>query len=167
MVGTGQTSILTRPMNRNLRSSLTLLLLLVASACSDTTGVDPRDVTFAPELGIDLDAMIRTSSGLYYQDVQVGSPPTANPGQIVTVLYRGWLADGTLFDERQNPGDPLQFRLGVGMVIAGWDEGVAGMMVGGVRKLVIPPELGYGSQPRGPIPANSVLVFEIKLLSVT
>jgi FKBP-type peptidyl-prolyl cis-trans isomerase FkpA len=157
-------------MNRILRSAsgaLVLVAALTATACSSLpSGLDPRDVTFAPELGIDLDAMTLTSSGLYYQDVEVGGPPTATSGRIVGVLYRGWLPDGTLFDESQNPADPLKFRLGVGMVIDGWDEGVQGMMVGGVRKLVVPPSLGYGSQPLGPIPGNSVLIFEIKLLSV-
>jgi FKBP-type peptidyl-prolyl cis-trans isomerase FkpA len=157
-------------MNRTLRPALGLLALVAAlatSACSSLpTALDPRDVTFAPELGIDLDDMTRTATGLYYQDVEVGSPPAATSGRIVGVLYRGWLPDGTLFDESQNPANPLQFRLGVGMVIDGWDEGVEGMMVGGVRKLVVPPSLGYGSQPLGPIPGNSVLVFEIKLLSV-
>lgn len=137
------------------------------TACdSDPTGVDPRDVTFAAELEIDLDAMTRSSSGLYHQDLEVGTGATALPGRIVGVLYRGWLADGTLFDQRQDPGDPFYFGLGAGSVIDGWEEGVAGMRVGGVRKLVIPPSLGYGDRPNGPIPPNSVLVFEVRLMSV-
>jgi FKBP-type peptidyl-prolyl cis-trans isomerase len=82
------------------------------------------------------------------------------------VLYRGWLPDGTLFDERQNAANPFRFRLGAGSVIAGWDQGVQGMRAGGVRRLVIPPSLGYGDRPMGAIPPNSVLVFEIRLLSV-
>jgi FKBP-type peptidyl-prolyl cis-trans isomerase FkpA len=151
------------------RISLTALVLLVALAgCgSDPVAIDPRDVTFAPELGIDLDAMVRTSSGLYYQDIEVGDGDTAIPGRWVGVLYRGWLADGTLFDEVQDASDPLVFRLGVGMVIRGWDEGVRGMQVGGVRKLVVPPSLGYGNEATGSIPANSVLVFEVRVLSVS
>jgi FKBP-type peptidyl-prolyl cis-trans isomerase FkpA len=154
-------------MNRMFRSALALFVLLTASACSDDpVGLDLRKVEFAPALGIDLDAMTRTASGLYYQNLEVGSPPAALPGEIVGVLYRGWLSDGTLFDQRQNPDDPFRFRLGVGMVIPGWDEGIAGMTVGGLRKLVIPPSLGYGNQPVGPIPANSVLVFEVRLLSL-
>jgi FKBP-type peptidyl-prolyl cis-trans isomerase FkpA len=143
-----------------------LLLIALAGCGGDPSGVDLRQVQFAPELGIDLDVMTRTSSGLYYQDVQTGSAPTAVPGRWVSVLYRGWLADGTLFDQAQDPRDPLVFQLGRGQVIAGWDEGVAGMLVGGIRKLVIPPSLGYGDRPTGPIPANSVLVFEVRLLAV-
>lgn len=141
------------------------LLLIIATACDDPTGVDPRDVTFAPELGVDLDAMTRTSTGLYYQDLEVGEGAAATAGQVVAVLYRGWLPQGTLFDQAQDPTDPLRFRLGTGRVIAGWDEGVAGMRPGGLRLLVIPPSLGYGDRPVGPIPGNSVLVFEVRLLS--
>lgn len=142
-----------------------LILLILATACGDPTAVDPRDVTFAPELGVDLDAMTRTSTGLYYQDLEVGEGAAATAGQVVSVLYRGWLPDGTLFDENQEPNDPFRFQLGVGRVIAGWDEGVAGMRPGGIRKLVIPPSLGYGDRRTGPIPANSVLVFDVELLS--
>jgi FKBP-type peptidyl-prolyl cis-trans isomerase FkpA len=153
------------------RACTTIALLLAAgasaTACgSDPTGVDPRDVTFAPELGIDLDAMTRSSNGLYHLDIEVGTGATATPGRTVGVLYRGWLPNGTLFDQRQNPADPFRFPLGVGMVIRGWDRGVEGMRVGGIRKLVIPPSLGYGNQPFGAIPANSVLVFEVVLLEV-
>lgn len=144
-----------------------LLLAAVAGCGDDPTGIDVRDVTFAPSLGIDLDAMTRTATGLYYQDMELGTGNTALPGRWVEVLYRGWLSDGTLFDEAQNESDPLLFRLGVGMVIQGWDEGVRGMRVGGVRTLVIPPSLGYGDRPNGPIPANSVLVFQVRLLSVS
>jgi FKBP-type peptidyl-prolyl cis-trans isomerase FkpA len=157
-------------MKRLVRSNsaivISVLLLVLAGCASDPTGIDLREVEFAPELGIDLDLMTRTSTGLYYQDVQAGSAPTATPGRWVSVLYRGWLADGTLFDQRQDSRDPFEFQLGVGMVIAGWDEGVRGMRVGGVRKLVIPPSLGYGDRPTGPIPANSVLVFEVELVGV-
>jgi FKBP-type peptidyl-prolyl cis-trans isomerase FkpA len=144
-----------------------LLISVALTACaSSPTALDPRDVTFAPELGIDLDAMTRTSSGLYYQDVELGTGATAVSGRNVSVLYRGWLPDGTLFDEATDPADPLVFRLGVGMVIRGWDEGVQGMRVGGQRRLVIPPALGYGDRQVGPIPPNSVLVFEVRLLGV-
>jgi FKBP-type peptidyl-prolyl cis-trans isomerase FkpA len=155
-------------MKRPHRRGLAVPLLVIAlTACgSDPSGIDLRQVQFAPELGIDLDVMTRTSSGLYFQDIQTGSAPTAIPGRWVSVLYRGWLANGTLFDQAQDPRDPLVFQLGRGQVIAGWDEGVAGMRVGGIRKLVIPPSLGYGDRPTGPIPANSVLVFEVQLLGV-
>jgi FKBP-type peptidyl-prolyl cis-trans isomerase len=86
----------------------------------------------------------------------------------VTVNYNGWLAeDSTLFDSSYERGQPFSFRLGVGEVIQGWDQGVAGMQVGGERQLVIPPELGYGSRGAGnSIPPNATLIFEVELLSV-
>jgi FKBP-type peptidyl-prolyl cis-trans isomerase FkpA len=155
-----------------MKRALTLIALvsaaaMAAAACeSDPLRVDPRNVTFAPELGIDLDAMTRTSSGLYYQDVEEGDGAIATAGSTVSAFYRGWLPNGTLFDEALPPDDPIRFPLGVGAVIAGWDEGVAGMRVGGVRKLVIPPSIGFGNQANGPIPANSVLVFEVNLVEV-
>jgi FKBP-type peptidyl-prolyl cis-trans isomerase FkpA len=150
---------------------MTMVLLLavgaVAAACeSDPHKVDPRDVSYAPALGIDLDAMTRMSGGLYYQDVEVGSGAAANAGNTVSAYYRGWLSNGALFDQAQPPAAPIRFLLGAGWVIAGWDQGLVGMQVGGVRKLVIPPSLGYGSQANGPIPRNSVLVFEVKLTAV-
>jgi FKBP-type peptidyl-prolyl cis-trans isomerase FkpA len=154
-------------MKRSYRAGLAFpLLLLTLVACSDPAGIDLRKVTFAPALDVDLDAMTQTPSGLYYQDLEVGAGTVAVAGQRVSVLYRGWLADGALFDEAQDPASPFRFWLGFGSVIQGWDEGVAGMRVGGVRKLVIPPSLGYGDKPMGRIPANSVLVFEVTLLGV-
>jgi FKBP-type peptidyl-prolyl cis-trans isomerase FkpA len=155
-------------MKRLLRSGafVPLLLVAVAGCASSPVGVDLRQVSFAPELGIDLDRMTRTSSGLYYEDVATGNAPTAMRGRWVSVLYRGWLADGTLFDQSVDARDPLEFRLGAGTVIKGWDEGLAGVRLGGIRKLVIPPSLGYGHRPTGPIPANSVLVFEIQVVGV-
>lgn len=153
-------------MNRPLRPGLLLLLLIVPGCATGHSALDPRDVSFAPVLGIDLDAMTGTSTGLYYQDIVVGTPPAAEPGQDVIVRYRGWLPDGTLFDESP-PGEALTFRLGDGMVIEGWDQGVAGMMVGGVRKLVVPPSLGYGARSADAVPPNSVLVFEIQLLAAS
>jgi FKBP-type peptidyl-prolyl cis-trans isomerase FkpA len=148
-------------------ASLVLALGVVATACDgDPAGIDVRDVTFAPELGIDLDAMTRSSNGLYQQDLEEGTGTTALASRTVAVLYRGWLPDATLFDERQDAANPFRFRLGAGSVIAGWDQGVQGMRAGGVRRLVIPPSLGYGDRPMGSIPPNSVLVFEIRLLSV-
>lgn len=112
---------------------------------------------------------VTTASGLQYVDEVVGSGETAQPGDLVTVHYTGWLEDGTKFDSSLDHGRPFQFKLGVGQVIQGWDEGVAGMRVGGKRRLTIPPELAYGDQEvgNGLIPANSQLTFEVELLGIT
>jgi len=106
-------------------------------------------------------------SGLMVQDRIVGTGEEALQGSVLTVHYVGILEDGTQFDSSIQRGAPYVFRLGAGEVIPGWDEGLAGMKVGGRRLLVIPPELAYGEQARGPIPANATLVFEVELLSVS
>lgn len=130
------------------------------------TTPDVASTTFAPELDIDLSAMTKTASGLYYKDEEVGAGAVAQAGKPVVVHYTGWLSNGTKFDSSVDRDRPFSFTPGVGMVIGGWDEGVPGMKVGGTRKLVIPPSLGYGSRGAGPIPPNSVLVFTVKLISV-
>ena len=99
-------------------------------------------------------------------DEVVGTGTEAVPGKTVSVNYTGTLTNGTKFDSSYDRNQPFSFTLGGGQVIKGWDEGVVGMKVGGKRKLVIPPELGYGNQVVSTIPANSALVFEIELLSV-
>ena len=111
---------------------------------------------------------ITTDSGLRYEDLVVGDGAEAKAGNTVSVHYTGWLADGTQFDSSVDSGTPFEFQLGAGRVIQGWDEGVAGMQVGGKRKLVIPPDLGYGATGagNGVIPPNSVLVFEVELLGI-
>ena len=106
-----------------------------------------------------------TSSGLNITELALGDGQEATPGTKVSVNYKGELDNGKEFDSSYERG-PFEFTLGAGMVIKGWDEGVAGMKVGGKRKLVIPPELGYGSRGIGPIPPNSVLTFEVELLAV-
>jgi FKBP-type peptidyl-prolyl cis-trans isomerase FkpA len=122
---------------------------------------------FAAELGVDTTALTRTSSGLRYRDVKVGTGPEATAGHTVVVHYTGWLPDGKKFDSSRDRGEPFSFPLGEGQVITGWDQGVAGMKVGGQRKLVIPPDLGYGGQGAPPdIPPNSTLVFDVELLGV-
>jgi FKBP-type peptidyl-prolyl cis-trans isomerase FkpA len=105
-------------------------------------------------------------------DLRVGTGAEATNGRSLTVNYTGWLYSanatdnkGTQFDSNAGRG-PFAFQLGVRAVIAGWDQGVLGMRVGGLRRLVIPPSLGYGSTANGPIPANSTLVFDVELLSV-
>lgn len=103
---------------------------------------------------------------LKIEDVKIGSGELAEQGKAVTVHYTGTLLDGTKFDSSVDRGEPFKFTLGAGEVIQGWDMGFEGMRVGGVRRLVIPAFLGYGSRAVGPIPANSVLVFEVELLAV-
>jgi peptidylprolyl isomerase len=104
---------------------------------------------------------------LKVEDVKVGTGAEATKGQQVSVHYVGTLTDGSTFDSSRPRGEPFDFKLGAGQVIAGWDQGVAGMKVGGVRKLTIPPELGYGARGYPPvIPGNSTLLFEVELLAV-
>jgi peptidylprolyl isomerase/FKBP-type peptidyl-prolyl cis-trans isomerase FkpA len=104
---------------------------------------------------------------LKIEDLRVGDGATATPGQDVTVHYTGWLENGTKFDSSKDRGLPFSFPLGAGHVIKGWDQGVAGMQVGGVRKLTIPAELGYGARGAGGvIPPNATLIFEVELLGV-
>lgn len=106
-------------------------------------------------------------TGLKIEDVVVGTGTEAKAGNTVTVNYTGTLTNGTKFDSSLNPGrEPFQFRLGAGQVIKGWDLGVAGMKIGGKRKLTIPPDLAYGTQGQGPIPPNSTLIFDVELLGV-
>ena len=111
--------------------------------------------------------MTKTTSGLQYEDTTPGTGASPQSGQTVSVHYTGWLADGKKFDSSKDRGQPFQFVLGKGQVIKGWDEGVATMKIGGKRKLVIPPDLAYGSQGAGgSIPPNATLTFEVELLGV-
>ena len=106
-------------------------------------------------------------SELIIEDLVVGNGATAQAGQSVIVHYTGWLTSGQKFDSSVDRNDPFDFRLGAGQVIPGWDQGVAGMQVGGKRKLTIPPDLAYGSRGAGGvIPPNATLVFEVELLAV-
>ncbi|MDX2021354.1 MAG: FKBP-type peptidyl-prolyl cis-trans isomerase [Deltaproteobacteria bacterium] len=105
---------------------------------------------------------------LQIQDLVQGTGDEATAGQTVSVHYTGWLTDGTKFDSSLDRGKPFAFRLGAGMVIKGWDQGVAGMKVGGKRKLTIPAELGYGQRGAGGvIPPGATLVFDVELLGVS
>jgi FKBP-type peptidyl-prolyl cis-trans isomerase FkpA len=142
------------------------MLLLSIAACGDSTDPLTND-DFAPELGVDLDAMTQTASGLYYQDLEVGDGAEAVTGSAATVHYEGFLASGTKFDSSRDRDEPFTFAVGIGGVIAGFDEGVSGMRVGGVRKLVVPPDLAYGETGAGAvIPPNATLVFDVELLEV-
>ena len=116
-------------------------------------------------------ATVTTPSGLQYEDTVPGTGTEAKPGQDVTVHYTGWLwndgVQGAKFDSSKDRNDPFQFSLGAGMVIRGWDEGVAGMKIGGTRVLIIPASLGYGARGAGGvIPPNATLKFEVELLAL-
>ena len=123
------------------------------------TGIE--EARFAASLGISLATFTRTSSGLYYEDVKPGTGEPAASGQSVRVAYAGWLTDGTQFDSGE-----FSFVLGTGEVVPGFDEGVQGMRVGGIRRIIIPPELGYGSRGSGPVPPNAIMIFRIEVLSI-
>jgi FKBP-type peptidyl-prolyl cis-trans isomerase len=153
---------------RSLRLVAVVLPLAAMLACkSDSNPTAPaiESTTFAPSLGVDLSASTKTSTGLYYRDLITGTGATAASGHTLSVHYTGWLANGTQFDTNVAPATPFPFTLGVGQVIAGWDQGLVGMKVGGRRQLIIPPALGYGSAGVGAIPGNAILVFNVDLVS--
>ncbi|MFK7847468.1 MAG: FKBP-type peptidyl-prolyl cis-trans isomerase [Rhodothermales bacterium] len=140
-------------------------LLLIFSGC-DTS--EPEDIVLedpVPSFVAD-SVYIVTESGLMYHDLIVGDTTRvrADSGDVVRLNYHGWLDGVTFFDSSLLQGAPLEFVLGVGNVIPGMDEGINGMYLGGERQIVIPPELGYGQEARGIIPANSTLMFEVVLI---
>ena len=157
-------------MTRTLRLVLATTVALVGLACRDVAAPneDPAATTYAPALNVNLAAMKRTESGLYYQDLSVGTGKQAAKDSTLKVYYTGSLTSGQTFDTNVNK-TPFAFVLGQGAVIKGWDEGIlAGepMRVNGRRRLVIPSDLGYGGKTNGKIPAGSVLVFDITLVAV-
>ena len=130
-------------------AALAALLALVFAACGSSA------------------AETTTPSGLRYVDLVAGAGASPQAGNLVTVHYVGTLENGAQFDSSRDRGEPFTFQIGVGDVIAGWDEGVASMKVGGKRKLTIPPDLAYGSRGAGDvIPPNATLIFEVELLEV-
>ncbi len=140
---------------------LLVALLLVLSGCS---AKETENQTEGDEQAMDV---ITTASGLQYQDLAVGSGAEAKAGDTVSVHYTGWLEDGTKFNSSLDRNQPFVFTLGKGAVIQGWDEGVAGMQIGGKRRLTIPPDLGYGSRGAGNvIPPNATIIFEVELLGI-
>jgi FKBP-type peptidyl-prolyl cis-trans isomerase FkpA len=159
------------------------LALLLSAACAErpeeddgptTEAAAPEpagvaETTFAPELGVSLPDMQQTAEGVHYRNVREGGGRAAEPGVTVTAEYRGWLPDGTLFEQRPNDeGFGLsEFVMGEDAPVEGLDYGMRGMRVGGVRRIVVPPEHGYGlvGRPAG-VPAGSALVFEVRLVGV-
>jgi peptidylprolyl isomerase len=149
-----------------LACSMTLSLALPACADEKTTPAVPSTAAVKKE-----SKMTKTPSGLQYEDAVLGTGTSPKPGQTCVMHYTGWLweneAKGKKFDSSVDRGQPFEFKIGLGMVIKGWDEGVATMKVGGKRTLLIPAALGYG--PRGAggvIPPNATLVFDVELLGV-
>ncbi|MBD1863291.1 MULTISPECIES: FKBP-type peptidyl-prolyl cis-trans isomerase [Trichocoleus] len=120
------------------------------------------------EVVMDSNDVVTTPSGLQYTEIEAGTGATPQTGQTVVVHYTGTLEDGTKFDSSRDRGQPFRFKIGVGQVIKGWDEGVGTMKVGGRRKLVIPAELGYGARGAGGvIPPNATLIFDVELLKIS
>jgi FKBP-type peptidyl-prolyl cis-trans isomerase FkpA len=153
---------------------LLLFATVVLWACGSSSGGgsqlavagSPESLTYVPELKVDLASMTKRPSGLYLKDLAVGAGAEAVQGSTVDVHYTGWLASGLEFDSSRG-SDPFSFTVGRGKVIAGWDEGVVGMKVGGKRLLVLPPDLGYGAAGAGGvIPPGATLIFEVELLGV-
>ena len=148
---------------------LSVLAPLAFVACLN--GTDPttypnipiESTTFASNLNVNLAGSTKTSSGMYYRDITVGTGKTVASGDSVKVYYQGALSSGQLFDQKLAPGATFDFKLGSGYVIPGWDEGLVGMKVGGVRQLIIPPALAYGSSGYLDIPPNAVLVFNVTM----
>ncbi len=136
---------------------LALAVILVATA---TLAAEPTNPPAKEKV-------VTTASGLKYVDLKVGEGAEAKTGKSVMVDYVGTLVDGTKFDSSYDRREPFPFKIGAGKVIQGWEEGVVGMKVGGKRKLIIPPDLGYGEPGAPPrIPPNATLVFEVELLAV-
>jgi peptidylprolyl isomerase len=137
---------------------LVLLCAVLAMAVSDTEGGDKKK---------EEEKVITTKSGLKYVERKVGDGKEAKAGDTVSVHYTGTLTNGKKFDSSLDRNEPIEFTLGVGRVIKGWDEGISGMKVGGKRKLIIPPDLGYGAKGAGNvIPGNATLIFEVELVKV-
>jgi FKBP-type peptidyl-prolyl cis-trans isomerase FkpA len=153
---------------RRVFRALLCALPLLAAGCGDASGPSDPDLTevnFTPALGVDIATMTRVGDGVYVKDINVGTGADVAANKVLSVRYQGWLADGTRFDHNLDPRPLFQLVLGQRRVIVGWEQGILGMKVGGKRLLVIPPSLGYGTKANGPIPANSVLVFHVEVVS--
>ena len=143
------------------------LLSLTPGPAAGASDSQAAPAAAAPAATAAQEKIVTTASGLKYEDLKVGEGAEARSGDRVEVHYTGWLENGTKFDSSVDRGKPFPFPLGAGRVIKGWDQGVAGMKVGGKRKLIIPPALGYGERGAGGvIPPNATLIFEVELLKI-
>ncbi|MBO0766338.1 MAG: FKBP-type peptidyl-prolyl cis-trans isomerase [Hyphomicrobiaceae bacterium] len=154
---------------RAVAAAATVAAAALFAGCGGSATSEPMAAEVKSD-GAALESFTAYASGLKVADTKVGGGASAKPGQICVMHYTGWLYQngqkGAKFDSSLDRGKPFEFALGRGQVIKGWDEGVAGMKVGGKRTLVIPPDLGYGGAPRSGIPAFSTLMFEVELLAV-
>jgi FKBP-type peptidyl-prolyl cis-trans isomerase FkpA len=142
-------------------ASSTVSTSTAATPVTQRTTGDVERATFDPELKIHLDSMTRRASGLYVQDLVMGTGAVATRGRTVVVRFTGWLPDGKRFDNGE-----ITVSLGTNKTIAAWEEGLLGMRVGGRRRLVVPPNMGYGARGAGDIPPNAVLIFEMEMTSI-
>lgn len=171
-----------RVADRALVFGITLMAMMTAScggaraagdagtpaAASEDASLDERDAqleatVFAKDLNVVLLAMTRMPTGIYYRDIEEGTGLQASPGREVLMSYIAYLADGTEVDRTAAGARPLAFEVGKGTVIRGWDLGVRGMRIGGTRQLVVPSRYAYGIRTAGKVPANSVMVFIVRL----
>jgi FKBP-type peptidyl-prolyl cis-trans isomerase len=152
-------------------SAIIVIILAVAAVVVAQTAPAKKSAAAAPNTKAPAKVTgdgVKTDSGLQYWDIRVGNGETAKEGSHVRVHYTGWLTTGKKFDSSVDANQPFDFTIGNGEVIKGWEEGVAGMRVGGKRQLRIPPSLGYGANgtPDGTIPPNATLIFDVQLLAV-
>ena len=140
-----------------------LAITAVLASCAEEGSEEPIDTSGPPPIDV---AGVTTASGLQIFEIFVGEGEEVRPGDAAAIHFAGWLENGVQFDTSlEDDGEPFPFVLGRSQVIAGWDEGIVGMKPGGVRRLIVPPELGYGAQGSGNVPPNAVLTYDIELVA--